>query len=147
MDLSKLITVSGKAGIFEVVGNSKSALIVSSLADGKRMPVMATHRISSLDEISIYTEDDDLPLIDVMIKIREHENGEASIDPKSDGKDLFEHFGKIVPDFDRDRVYASDLKKLFNWYNQLQAADKVKDLVLPEEDEEGSTGNKEAESA
>lgn len=99
---------------------------------------MATHRISSLDEISIYTEDADLPLIEVLIKLRDHEKGEPTMNPKSDGKQLFAHFEKIIPDFDQERVYASDIKKLFNWYNLLQVADKVKDLKLESEEGDAS---------
>ena len=133
MDLSKIISLTGKSGLFKIVGNSKSALIVSDLKDGKRIPVMATHRISSLDEISIYTDDEDMPLIEVLIKIREHEKGAVSIDPKGEGKELREYFEKIVPEYDQERVYTSDLKKLFTWYNLLHAADMVKDLALEEE--------------
>jgi len=136
MDLAKIISVTGKSGLFEIVGNSKSALIVSSMVDGKRMPVMSTHRISSLDEISIFTEDDDLPLIEVLIKMREHEKGEKILDPRSEGTDLFAHFEKILPDFDKDRVHASDIKKLFTWYNILQEAGKLKELQVEGEDEE-----------
>jgi len=147
MELAKIISVSGKSGLFEIIGNSKSALIVSSIGEGKRQPVLPTERVSSLDEISIFTEDDDLPLAEVLIKIREMEKGGPAIEPKSENKELFSYMEKILPDYDRDRVYASDLKKLFTWYNILQAADMIKDLKIEEEDgsSEKETEKKETE--
>jgi len=143
MELAKIISVSGKPGLFEIIGNSKNALIVSSIGDGKRQPVLPTERVSSLDEISIFTEDDDLPLAEVLIKIREMEKGGPAIEPKSENKELFSYMEKVLPDYDKDRVYASDLKKLFAWYNILQAADMIKDLKVEEEEGEDVVAEKE----
>ena len=143
MELAKIISVSGKPGLFEIIGNSKNALIVSSIGEGKRQPVLPTERVSSLDEISIFTEDDDLPLAEVLIRIREMEKGGPAIEPKSENKELFSYMEKVLPDYDKDRVYASDLKKLFTWYNILQAADMIKDLKVEEEEVEDAPAGKE----
>jgi len=119
MDLSKVLSIAGKPGLFSMVSQSKSGLIVESLLDGKRIPAFSHERISSLEEISIFTEVDDVPLKEVFQKIFEKEDGKKTISHKSSANELKALMESILPDYDRERVYVSDLKKLVNWYNLL----------------------------
>ncbi len=131
MDLSKIIAVSGKPGLYSLVSQTKSGMLVESLSDGTKIPVFATDRVSALADISIYTTGEDVPLKDVLITIFKNLNGEKSIDGKSDKKDLVAFMDKVYPEWDRERVYPSDLKKLFNWYNIL-----VENNLIDDKDEE-----------
>lgn len=119
MDLSKIISVAGKQGLFRIVAQGRQALIVESLIDGKRMPVHASVRVSSLEEISMFTTGDDVPLSQVLKKLHEVEKGKASLDPKEDTDKLFEKLAETLPEHDRERIYPSDVRKLFSWYDQL----------------------------
>lgn len=123
MDLSKILSISGKGGLFKVVSQSKNAVIVESLVDKKRFPAFGHERMSSLEEISIFTTGDDRPLKEVMKAFFDKLEGKAALDPKSADKDLVQKFGEIVPDYDTDRVYVSDIRKIFAWYNLLLSND------------------------
>ncbi len=134
MDLSKILAISGKSGLFKIISQTRGGLIVESLSDGKKMPVFAAHRSSVLDDISMFTYTEDVPLKKVLWSIYQKEDGkEISIDIKSDENVLFDYFESVLPEFDRDRVYASDIKKVLAWYNQLLEHDMISE---PEEDEE-----------
>lgn len=126
MDLQSILSISGKSGLFKLLSSSNATIIVESLTDGKRVPVHAANKVSSLDDISIYTYEEDKALGEVFELIMEKEKGGPAIDPKSDGKALKAYMNELLPDFDEDRVYASDLKKLFTWYNTLQRLDLLK---------------------
>lgn len=125
MKLSEILSISGKSGLFVLVSRSKSGVIVESISDKKRFPAFATDRISSLEEISMFTYEKDVPLKEVFKSIFDKEKGGKSIDPKSDSKILKEYMEIILPEFDRDRVYVSDMKKLISWYNLLQENDML----------------------
>lgn len=146
MDLSKVMAISGKSGLFKVVSQSRGSIIVESLADGKKMPVFATHRSSVLEDISMFTNTDDVPLKEVLWKIFQKEGGKAlSIDLKANSDQLKEYFESILPDYDQERVYASDIRKLFSWYNLLLEQDLISEPVAEEADEaEGAEEDKEA---
>jgi len=120
MDLTKILSISGKPGLYKMVGDAKNKIIVESLIDGKRYPAFSHDKISSLKEISIYTETDDIPLEDVLINIFKVQEGKPVSNPKkmaaTDLKALFE---KAVPDYDKDSVYVSNMKSVFTWYNIL----------------------------
>lgn len=135
MKLSEILSISGKSGLYVLVSRSKSGVIVESISDKKRFPAFATDRISSLEEISMFTYEKDVPLKDVLKSIFDKENGGKAIDPKSDAKLLKEYMEAILPEFDRDRVYVSDMKKLFTWYNLLQENNMI-DFSATEEVEE-----------
>jgi len=120
MDLSKILAITGKPGLYLVISQTKSGALVESIIDKKRIPVFATEKLSSLNDISIFTTDEDLPLKAVLKAIYEKENGEKCIDHKSDNNALKKYMEEVVPNFDKDRVYVSDIKKLFSWYNLLQ---------------------------
>lgn len=144
MDLSKILAISGKSGLFKIISQTRGGLIVESLNDGKKMPVFAAHRSSVLDDISMFTYTEDVPLKKVLWSIYQKEDGkEISIDIKSDGNVLFDYFESVLPEFDRDRVYASDIKKVLAWYNQLLEHDMISEPEEDEEQEEESTSSTE----
>jgi len=126
MDLSKILSISGKPGLFKMIGESKNGLVVESLTDGKKSPAFAHERISSLKEISIYTESDDIALWKVLKKLNEVQEGKPVENPKkASSSDLTALFEQVVPDYDKDSVYMSDIKKVFSWYNQLLEKDML----------------------
>ena len=134
MDLSKILSIGGKPGLYKVLGQTQNnGIIVESLADKKRFPAYATNKISSLEDISIYTEEEDVPLKDVFQKMYEKHNGEKSIDPNVGGNELRNYFKEILPDFDEDRVYNSDIKKVIKWYNDLLEGGMLADFAKKEE--------------
>nr|WP_319398422.1 DUF5606 domain-containing protein [uncultured Carboxylicivirga sp.] len=117
--LKGLLAISGQRGLFKMVSQAKNSIIVESLLDGKRIPAYATSRISALEDISIYTEEEDVKLSDVFKAIYEKENGGKAIDTKSSGSELKSYFEEVLPSYDKDRVYVSDIKKVLSWYNIL----------------------------
>ncbi len=120
MDLSKILSIAGKPGLYKLAGEAKNNLVVESLTDGKRIPAFAHERISSLQEISIYTTDEDLPLYDALKLIYDMTDGKKVENPKKiSSAQLKELFKKAIPDYDEDSVYVSDMKKIFTWYNTL----------------------------
>jgi len=128
-----ILSVSGKPGLYRVFSRSKGAVIVEALADGKRMPVYASNKVISLSDITMYTHGDDMPLREIFMAIEKHENGGPSVDHTASETDLRGRMAAAVPTYDADRVYASDLKKLFMWYNILQHSGN---LPAPEASEE-----------
>ena len=117
-----ILAISGKPGLYKLVTRGKNNLIVEALdATHRRQPAFATDRITSLSDIAMFTDDEDVPLTDVLESMKTLENAQkASIDvKKASGDDLREYFAKILPNFDRDRVHNSDIKKLVQWYNIL----------------------------
>lgn len=139
MNLEGIISVSGKPGLFKVVSKKKNGLIVESIPDKKMLNVFALDKVSALEDISIYTYEEDIPLKDVYSKLFELEEGKSSIDHKESGDKLREKMIQILPDFDQDRVYSSDLKKLFQWYNLLISAN----LLVAEKEEKPEEDAKE----
>ncbi len=119
MDLSKILSISGKPGLFKVISQTKSGALVESFIDKKRMPVFTTDKMSLLSEISIFTNTEDIPLKEVFKTIYLKENGGKCIDPKSNNDNLKKYMEEILPNYDKERVYISDMKKMFNWYNML----------------------------
>jgi hypothetical protein len=116
MNLSGIIAISGKPGLFKVVAQGKNSIIVQSLLDNKKMPAYSSDRISALDDISIYTYDEDQPLKEVFKAIHKKENGGETISHKEDASKLQNYLLEILPNFDQERVYPSDIKKIFQWY-------------------------------
>lgn len=123
MDLKDIISISGMSGLYKVVAQSKSGFIVESIADGKRTSVNAAQRISTLGDISVYTTADELPLREVFLKIKQVDGDKPGVDAKATNDELKGYFKKIVPEFDEERVYTSDIKKIVGWYDLLK--DKV----------------------
>lgn len=130
MDLSGIISIAGMGGLFKVIAQTKNGLIVESLIDKKRVQAFSTHKISALEDVSIYSTGEDVPLKDVFQKIYEKEKGGPCIDHKSADADLKKYFKTAFAEYDEERVYASDVKKVLNWYNSLQ-----KDGLLEKKEE------------
>lgn len=133
MDLTKIVSISGKSGLFKVVSQSKNAVIVESLTDQKRFPAFGNEKMSSLEEISIFTTGEDRPLKEIFKAFHNVLQGKPAPDHKSDNKILVNFFLETVPDFDQERVYASDIRKMVNWYNALQELQML-DFTEPEEE-------------
>ena len=119
MDLSKVLSISGKPGLFKLVSQTKNGALIESLIVGKRQQAFAKEKISSLEDISIFTTDEDVPLSKVFKEIFKKEEGKECINPKSDTKELVSYMKEVLPNVDVERVYTSDMKKLFTWYNLL----------------------------
>ena len=117
-----ILAISGKSGLYKLVSRGKNNLIVEALDEThRRMPAFATDRITSLADIAMFTETDDIPLMDVFENVKALEEGKkASIDlKKASSNELKDYFTKVLPEWDRDRVHISDIKKLISWYNIL----------------------------
>ena len=120
MNLEGIIAVTGKPGLYKVVGQTKNGVIVQGLLDDKKVAMSTTSKMSALQDIAIYTYTEELPLVDVLDKIRVKEDGKPSIGHKSSAAILTAYFKEVLEDYDEDRVYTSDIKKIISWYNTLQ---------------------------
>ena len=117
--LKEILSIAGKPGLQRMVSNLSNAIIVESLIDGKRFPAYSNAKIIALEDISIYTETKDMPLKDVFKIMYTKENGKAALSHKESSEKITAYFSEIVPDYDQDRVYISDMKKIIQWYNLL----------------------------
>ena len=122
MNLEGLINISGKNGLYKVISNSKNMIIVESLIDKKRIPIHSGNQANMLEEIGIYTYDDTKTLSSVFENIAKKENYNQTISHKLSKNELIEFFRQIVPDFDEEKVYISDIKKVIQWFNLLIAS-------------------------
>lgn len=119
--LKTILSIAGKPGLYKLVSQGKNMLIVESLSDKKRFPAYGNEKIISLGDIAMYTDAEDIPLKDVLISLKQKENGAAvTLDwKKASAEELRTFMGEVLPNFDRDRVHVSDIKKLISWYNLL----------------------------
>ena len=147
--LKDLMSVSGHGGLFRYLSQGRNGIIVESIETGKRMQVFSSMKVSALEDISIYTEEEEIKLEEVFTALHKYENGKEAISPKSDADELKDYFSAILPEYDRDRVYVSDIKKILGWYNLLLEYD----LILSEktsgkvaEKKESETGDQEKKS-
>ena len=133
--LKTILSISGKSGLYKLVSQGKNMLIVESLTDKKRMPAYGTDKMISLGDIAMYTDEDDVPLQEVVLSIKKKENGlPIALDIKTATPDeLRQYMGEVLPNFDRDRVHLSDIKKLIAWYNLL-VANNLTDFEPAEEE-------------
>lgn len=136
MNIKNIISVSGMPGLYKVIAQSRNGFIVESLVDKKRSPVFSSNKISTLTDISIYTTGEDMPLKDVLQKIFDKESGNACIDAKSADAELNKYMEAVLPEYDKERVRISDIKKLFSWYNLMQKAGGILDAAEEETAEE-----------
>lgn len=136
MNLKDFLSISGETGLFKFIAQGRNAIIVEHLETKKRRTAGGTAKVSSLEDISIFTENEDLPLSKVFDIIFEKEKGGAALDSKSDADKLKGYFAEIVPEYDRARVYVSDMKKVVLWYNILQ---KLGQLIKEEPEKEEET--------
>jgi len=134
MKIEKIIAISGKPGLYEIKSQTKGRIIAESLIDKKRLPINALHNISALSDIAIYTLEEEVPLREVFLNIYKKEDGKKALDHKSNKEDLIAYFSEVLPDYDDERVYASNIKKIIQWYNSL--ADSEFDFLSLEEKED-----------
>ncbi|MDE6300663.1 MAG: DUF5606 domain-containing protein [Muribaculaceae bacterium] len=133
-----ILSIAGKPGLYRLVNQGRNMLIVESLADGKRTPAYARDKVMSLGDIAMYTYGDDIPLADVLELVKAHTSGQP-VDLKAVKSEdqLRDLFGEILKDFDRERVHASDIRKLFQWYNLLLKAG-ITEFKAPKEEEKAA---------
>ena len=139
MSLDKVLSIAGKPGLYKMIAQTRSGFIAESMIDRKRMSVGIHHNVSILSEIAIYTLTEEKPLREVFTLIKEKENGgETAVSHKESKDKLEEYFFEVLPDYDEDRVYASDIKKIIQWYNLLQKNDMLDfaEVVVTSEEEE-----------
>ncbi|MCF8227081.1 MAG: DUF5606 domain-containing protein [Bacteroidales bacterium] len=136
VNLKDLMAISGKGGLYRFLAQARNGIVVATLSDKKRSVAPPTARVSSLEDISIFTEDEDMPLADVLMLIHEKENGGKTIDPKSPNEELKLYFKEVLPRYDEDRVYISDIKKVLSWYNLLHELNAL-EIIDKEEEKEG----------
>lgn len=119
MSLKDILAISGYSGLYRYISQGRNGVIVEGLIDKKRMNATGSARVSALEDIAIYTSDKEVPLKEIFRKIYQKENGGQTIDPKLATDKLKKYFEEILPEYDRDKVYPSDIKKVFTWYNLL----------------------------
>lgn len=134
IDLTGIIAITGQPGLYRIVAQSKNGIIVEGLADKKRINVYASTKVSTLAEISMYTTSDDKPIEEILTNIFNKENGGPCPDNKSDDKTIAAYFEQVLPEYDKERVYVSNMRKLFSWYNIMQTTGSLK---MKEEKAEG----------
>jgi len=154
MELSKILSISGKPGLYKTLAQTKNGIVVESLTDGKKFTAFSHEKMSSMEEISIYTTDEDRPLKEVLKSIFEKQEGKKILSHKSSAAELKAFFKEMVPDYDDENVYISDIKKVVNWYNTLiehdlldleedNAKEEDMDTTGGEKDESPLEGSKE----
>ncbi|MDX1753699.1 hypothetical protein SAMN06296241_2881 [Salinimicrobium sediminis] len=147
MKLDKVLSISGKPGLYELKAQTRGGFVAESMLDGKKISVNLRHNVSLLSEIAIYTYTEEVPLREVFQKISEKENGGEAISHKESKAKLEEYFSEVLPDYDEDRVYVSDIKKIFQWYNLLVSKgytdfSKAEDTTVEEGTSEEETTSK-----
>ena len=142
MSLEKVLAISGKPGLYELKAQTRGGFVAESLADGKKISVNVRHNVSMLSKIAMYTYTEEVPLRAVFEKIAEKEDGKEAISHKESKAKLEEYFKEILPEYDEDRVYASDIKKVFQWYNILVNAG-ITDFSEPEAEAKEETSSEE----
>lgn len=143
MSLEKVLSIAGKPGLYKLKSQTRAGFLAESLLDGKTINVSGRHNVSLLSEIAIYTLTEEVPLREVFNKISTKEEGKEAISHKSSKEELEEYFFGVMPDYDEDRVYASDIKKVLQWYNLL-VKNGLTDFSEPKKEK---TEDKEAASA
>jgi len=136
IDLTGIIAITGQPGLYKIVAQSKNGIIVEGLTDKKRTNVYASTKVSTLSDISMFTSSDDRPLEQIMLAIFDKENGGPAVDNKADDKAVEAYFAAVVPDYDKERVYVSNMRKLFSWYNILQTTGNLKKKEEAKDSEE-----------
>jgi hypothetical protein len=138
--LKTILAVAGRSGLYKLVSKARNMFIVESMTDGKRFPIYAKEKVITLAEISVYTTEEDAPVSGILTKIREKENGgKISIDiPSASVPELRSYFRDLLPNYDEDRVYPSDIRKILSWYNVLLSAG-VDDFEAKQDDEAAPT--------
>lgn len=135
MELKDILAISGQPGLYKFIAQSSNGVIVESLIDNKRFNAPASAKVSSLGEIALYTEGDDMPLAEIFESMFKHTQGKQTISPKSTPDQMKALFGEVVPQYDRDRVHVSDMKKIISWFNILVDSGMTEFKIEQEEEE------------
>ncbi|MFB6258327.1 MAG: DUF5606 domain-containing protein [Flavobacteriales bacterium] len=139
IDLEGIVSISGKPGLYRLLTTSSKGLIVESVESGKRLPADPHNSINTLDEIMIHTEEGETPLGELFQRIYDAESGGSTIDHRSSKEELQAKFEEVLPEYDKENVYPSDIKKCFQWYNLLQGVGALK---FKEEEKDGQKAEK-----
>jgi len=134
MELRTVLSITGKPGLFKLVAQNKGGVVVESLLDGKRTSISASANVSSLGDIAIYTYEEEVPLREVFKAMSAVTAGKEALSHKSSKTELEDFFGEVLPKFDQERVYASDIKKIVQWFNILAKNELL--AILDETEEE-----------
>ena len=137
IQLKDILSISGKGGLYKFIAQARNGIVVESLEDKKRHVAPATARVSSLEDIAIFTMDEEVPLGDIFFKIHEGAEGKETLSHKASANELKDFFRELVPEYDEDRVYVSDIKKVFQWYNQLHQHELLEVVEKEEGDADG----------
>jgi len=133
------MSISGKGGLFKFIAQARNGIVVEALEDNKRHVAPSTARVSSLEDIAIFTQEEEVPLADIFFLIHEKAEGKESLSHKADPAELKSYFEELVPDYDEDRVYVSDIKKVFQWYNVLHNHGLLEVIDKEEETDEAAS--------
>lgn len=133
MSLDRILAISGKPGLYELKVQTRTGFVAESLVDGKRSTIGLKHNVSLLSEISMYTYENEVKLFEVFRSIAQKENNGPSLSHKEENSALMEYFREVLPDFDEERVYVSDIKKVLNWYNILQSRGTINENTFAEQ--------------
>ena len=126
MDIKDFIAISGQPGLFKMISQGKSLLIAENLQTGQRIPVHGSAQVSSMEEIAVFTDSEDKPLKEIFLEIYQKEEGKTILDPKKSTDDQIRtYFASILPNYDTRKVYVSDMKKIYTWYNILVSSGKI----------------------
>jgi hypothetical protein len=148
MFLEGILSIAGQPGLLKLVSRKNNSVIVESLITGKRMPAFSTSRISTLEDITVYTYDDDTPLKDVFVNIfNEYKGAITNVTPKSANTELATFFEKVLPNYEKEKVYMSDIKKIVSWYNLLVEKGIITEDSIKAYLEEKANAEKEAAEA
>jgi ribosomal protein L24 len=145
--LKDILSISGKGGLYRYIAQARNGIVVESIEDRKRHVAPATARVSSLEDIAIFTLEEEVPLGDVFYTIHKKNNGKETISHKVPPDQLKDYFEEIVPDYDEERVYVSDIRKVLQWYNQLQQHELLEVVDKEEASDEEESSDKEEESS
>lgn len=136
MNIEKIISVAGKPGLYRMISQARNGVVIESLTDGKRIVASASERISRLSEIFMFTSSEDKPLPEILKIVKEKFGNKLPVNPKSDNNALTDFFTEVLPDYDRERVYPSDIKKLVSWYLILKdLPEEINEKTAPENEE------------
>ncbi len=150
--LQDILSISGYGGLYKHVSQTKNGIIVESLETKKRMSAYASSKISALEDIAIFTYEEEIPLIKVFKKIAEKEDGGVAVNHKSKPEELKKYFSEVLPEYDKDRVYVSDIKKVLQWYNilteleMLEFEDEKAEEIIEENTDETTKNTKSEET-
>jgi ribosomal protein L24 len=144
--LKDILSISGKGGLFKYIAQARNGIVVESIEDQKRHVAPSTARVSSLEDIAVFTHEEEVPLADIFYLIHQNSDGQETISHKAPSEELKARFRELVPEYDEERVYLSDIKKVFQWYNQLCSHDLLEVIEKEETDQESKEESEEGES-